>query len=78
MQTVFRRYVELDAPCLIAAEPLLDDPLGRARVGVTMWQGEGPNVTATVTLAPVLRSRSVKPLARIIPPPLRTPARSVA
>lgn len=74
METVFKQYVELDAPCLISAQPLLDDPLGRTRVGITMWQGNVENLTATLTLAPALRSRARTTLASIFPSPLRAPA----
>ncbi|MET7679204.1 ScbA/BarX family gamma-butyrolactone biosynthesis protein [Streptomyces sp. NPDC005423] len=51
METVFHRYVELDAPCWVHAQLLPDDQLGRARFLVTISQNELPCFTALVSVA---------------------------
>lgn len=50
METVFHRYVELDAPCRVDAQPLPDDQQGRARFLVTMHQDERLCFTALVSV----------------------------
>jgi hypothetical protein len=51
METVFHRYVELDTPCRVDAQPLPDDQLGRARILVTMHQEGKLCFTALVSVA---------------------------
>ncbi|GAA1349653.1 ScbA/BarX family gamma-butyrolactone biosynthesis protein [Streptomyces beijiangensis] len=51
METVFHRYVELDTPCRVDAQPLPDDQLGRARILVTMHQESKLCFTALVSVA---------------------------
>ncbi|MFD3759677.1 ScbA/BarX family gamma-butyrolactone biosynthesis protein [Streptomyces sp. NPDC058622] len=57
MDNRFSRYVELDTPCHVEAQPLSDDSLGRTRVGIVMRQDGAEHYSATVTLeaAPVAR-----------------------
>jgi hypothetical protein len=50
METVFHRYVELDAPCWVDAQLLPDDQLGRARFLVTMHQDSKLCFTALVSV----------------------------
>ncbi|MFD8691658.1 ScbA/BarX family gamma-butyrolactone biosynthesis protein [Streptomyces sp. NPDC059651] len=78
METLFKRYVELDAPCLIGARALPDDTMGRARVGITMRQEDVENFAATITLAPVLTGIPGRPLTGIIPSSVLAPAQFVA
>lgn len=50
----FMKYVELDAPCVIEAQPLPDSGTARGEsVLVTGYQGETPAFRSTVTMAPV-------------------------
>ncbi|WP_051840602.1 ScbA/BarX family gamma-butyrolactone biosynthesis protein [Streptomyces sp. NRRL F-5126] len=51
METVFHRYVELDAPCQVDADVLPDDQTGRARLLVTMHQNDELCFTALVSVA---------------------------
>ncbi|MFG2523117.1 ScbA/BarX family gamma-butyrolactone biosynthesis protein [Streptomyces sp. NPDC048527] len=51
METVFHRYVELDSPCRVDAQPLPDDQQGRARILVTMHQEDKLCFTALVSVA---------------------------
>lgn len=51
METVFSRYVELDSPCQVDAQPLPDDQQGRARILVVMHQEGRLCFTALVSVA---------------------------
>lgn len=51
METVFHRYIELDAPCWVEARSLPDDQQGRKRLLVTMYQDGRLCFTALVSLA---------------------------
>ncbi|MEE4494021.1 ScbA/BarX family gamma-butyrolactone biosynthesis protein [Streptomyces sp. BE230] len=77
METRFKHYVELDTPCLIEVQQLLDDPLGRAHLSITMRQEGVENFAAVVRLSPASGSRSERPLAGIIPSSVRTTAQLV-
>jgi hypothetical protein len=51
METVFHRYVELDAPCWVDAQLLPDDQIGRTRHLVRLHQKGEPCFTALVSVA---------------------------
>ncbi|MGX2997138.1 ScbA/BarX family gamma-butyrolactone biosynthesis protein [Streptomyces sp. JNUCC 64] len=53
MDTVFHRYAELDAPCLLQADRLPDDLIGRARVRVVGHQSGRDVFVSVVTLTDV-------------------------
>lgn len=53
LDSVFSRYVELDAPCWIEAEPLSADARGRAHTRIVGRQNDGVAFSARVTTAPL-------------------------
>lgn len=58
METAFSRYVELDAPCWVEAQPLPMDARGHRRTAVSMWQNGAQHFSATVKLVQAPESRS--------------------
>ncbi|MEU3898144.1 ScbA/BarX family gamma-butyrolactone biosynthesis protein [Streptomyces sp. NPDC045251] len=51
MDSAFTRYVELDSPCWLLAEPLPDDLAGHARVRVVAEQNDAVAYSCVVVLA---------------------------